>query len=270
MKLLKISALILFFAFILIGLDIFTLSSNNWRFYGWEMFVKSEKTSPSPITRSSEQPPSGKGLAPDSPYIFTKGWFLLFASDWNNHLKEFKGKPGIHALEIGSYEGFSAIWQLENILTDSGSTITCIDIFHEKVIEDRFDRNIEATGVAYKVQKLKGSSEKMLRGLSLEKYDYVHIDGSHLARWVLSDAVLSWDLIKPGGLIIFDDYHYLPKPPKEYSPTGINFLDVYLWRRKTWDMWSEPAVDAFLKVYEPYLEVVFKKYQVVVRKKLEN
>jgi hypothetical protein len=76
--------------------------------------------------------------------------------------------------------------------------------------------------------------------------------------------------LKPGGLIIFDDYHYLPKPPKEYSPTGINFLDVYLWRKKTWEMWSEPAVDAFLKVYGPYLEVVFKKYQVVVRKKLEN
>lgn len=270
MKPVKVLSIILLIAFVLIGIDIFTLSSNNWRFYGWEMFVKSERTSPAPITRSSEQPPSGKGLAPDSPYFFTKGWFLLFASDWYNHLKEFKGKPGIHALEIGSYEGFSAIWQLENILTDPASTITCIDIFDKKVIEDRFDRNIEATGVGYKVQKLKGSSEKMLRGLSLEKYDYVHIDGSHLAKWVLSDAVLSWDLIKPGGLIIFDDYHYLPKPPKEYSPTGINFLDVYLWRRKTWDMWSEPAVDAFLKVYGPYLEVVFKKYQVVVRKKYEN
>jgi hypothetical protein len=27
------------------------------------------------------------------------------------------------------------------------------------------------------------------------------------------------------------------------------------------------AIDAFLKIYGPYLEVVFKKWQVVVRKK---
>ncbi|MBW1855392.1 MAG: class I SAM-dependent methyltransferase, partial [Deltaproteobacteria bacterium] len=81
------------------------------------------------------------------------------------------------------------MWQLESILTHPTSTITCIDIFDDKLIEDRFDRNIEATGVAYKVKKIKGSSEKMLRGLSLEKYDYVYIDGCHLAKWVLSDAV---------------------------------------------------------------------------------
>ena len=219
---------------------------------------------------SAKQPPSGKGIFPDSPYHFTKGWFQLHASDWENHLKEFKGKPGIHALEIGNYEGLSVIWQIENILTDPTSTITCIDIFDEKEIEDRFDQNIEATGVAYKVNKLKGSSEKMLRGLSLEQYDYVYIDGCHMAKWVLSDAVLSWDLLKPGGLIIFDDYNYMPKPPQGYNPTGIRFLNVYLWRRTTRDEWSRPAIDAFLKIYGPYLEVVFKKFQVVVRKKHED
>jgi len=270
MKLLKVITVILLSAFTLIGIDYFTLS-DSWLFYGWDMFAKSEKKLPSTITISSaKQIPSGKGIFPASPYFFTKGWFLLFASDWENHLKEIKGNPGIQALEIGTYEGFSAIWQLENILTDSTSTITCIDIFNEKEIEDRFDQNIEATGVSYKVKKLKGSSEKMLRGLSLQEYDYVHIDGSHLAKWVLSDAVLSWDLIKPGGLIIFDDYNYMPKPPQEYNPTGIDFLDEYFWKRKIREKWSKPAIDAFLKIYGPYLEVIFKKYQVVVRKKYEN
>jgi hypothetical protein len=270
MKLLKVLTIILLLASMLIGIDFFTLSE-NWQFYGWDMFFTRGIQPPSAKKISSaEHTPSGMGIFPDSPYFFTKGWFLLFASDWENHLMEIKGKPGIHALEIGSYEGFSAIWQIENILTDPAATITCIDIFNEKVIEDRFDRNIEATGVAYKVKKLKGSSEKMLRDLSWEEYDYVHVDGSHLARWVLSDAVLSWDLVKPGGLIIFDDYHYLPKPPEWYNPTGIKFFDVYLWRRKTREKWSKPAIDAFLKIYGPYLDVIFKKYQVVVRKKVEN
>jgi predicted O-methyltransferase YrrM len=126
------------------------------------------------------------GIFPNSPYVFTAGWFLPRICEWENHLKELKGKPNIHALEIGSYEGLSAIWQLESILTDPTSTITCIDIFDDKVIEDRFDRNIEATGVANKVKKLKGSSEIMLRRLNLEQYDYVYIDGSHMPKWVLS------------------------------------------------------------------------------------
>jgi hypothetical protein len=129
-------------AFILIGIDYFTLS-DSWLFYGWDMFVKSDKKPPSSITLSSgKQIPSGQGIFPNSPYFITKGWFVLFASDWENHLKEIRGKPDIHALEIGSYEGFSAIWQLEHILTDSTSTITCVDIFNEKEIEDRFDHKI--------------------------------------------------------------------------------------------------------------------------------
>jgi len=182
-------------------------------------------------------------------------------------LKKIKGKPNIHALEIGSYEGISAIWQLENILTDPSSTITCIDIFDDKVIEDRFDRNIKATGVAYKVIKLKGSSENMLRGLKFEQYDYVYIDGSHMPKWVLSDAVLSWDLLKKGRLMIFDDYHFIENKPKEFRPTRIDVIDNYLWKKRVWNTYScKVAIDAFLKIYGPWLEVVFKKYQVVVKK----
>jgi hypothetical protein len=210
---------------------------------------------------SASSAPSKEGIYPDSPYVFTAGWHMLHVRDWENHLKELKGKPNIHALEIGSYEGLSAIWQLENILTDPTSTITCIDIFDVKEIEDRFDRNIKATGVANKVKKLKGSSEKMLRGLNLEQYDYVYIDGSHMPKWVLSDAVLSWDLLKKGGLMIFDDYHFIENKPAEFRPTKINRIDNYLWKRRARKTNSpEPAIGAFLKIFGPYLKVVFKKW----------
>ena len=227
---------------------------------------------------SAKPSPSGQGLYPDSPYVFTKDWFSPHKSNWENHLKELKGKPDIHALEIGSYEGLSAIWQLNNILTHPTATITCIDIFEDEVIEDRFDRNIEATEVTHKVRKLKGSSEIMLRNLILEKYDYVYIDGNHLAKWVLSDAVLSWDLIKPGGLIIFDDYHMLINKPESYAPTGMDVIDNYLWKRKARNISPKIAIDSFITIYGPHLEVIskhgvsmfgsnFKKWQVVVRKK---
>jgi len=274
MKFHKITTLItlaMLFVLVLIGLDILTLTAKG-RFCGWEMFYKNDSDlwrwpKSFKIGPSTSSAKSGQGIFPNSPYVFIKSWFFWHASDWENHLKELKGKPNIHALEIGSYEGFSAIWQLENILTDPTSTITCIDIFDEKVIEERFDRNIKATGVAYKVKKLKGSSEIMLRRLNLEQYDYVYIDGSHLPKWVLSDAVLSWDLLKKGGLMIFDDYRLIEDKPKEYGRTKIDFIDNYLWRKRTrYTNNPEPAIDAFLKIYGPYLKVVFKKYQVVVKK----
>jgi len=270
MKLRKIIAIIIFLALILLSWDFFTMT-DKWRFYGWEMFTKGDSDiMPKSLTmgpaRGSEK--SGQGILPDSPYVFTAGWFLLHILDWEQHLRELKGKPNIHALEIGSYEGFSAIWQLENILSDPSSTITCIDIFDEKEIEARFDRNVKATGVAHKVKKVKGSSEIMLRGLNLEQYDYVYIDGCHLPKWVLSDAVLSWDLLKKGGLMIFDDYKFIELKPPTFRLTRINFIDNYLWKKWMGESGSsKPAVDAFLKIYGPYLDVVFKKYQVVVKKK---
>jgi len=269
MKFRKIITLIMLLAVILISLDFIT-STNKWRSFGWGMFFKdysdlipkSFKIGPS--TSSAK---SGQGLFPNSPYVFTEGWFLFNVSGWENHLKELKGKTNIHALEIGSYEGFSAIWQLENILTDPASTITCIDIFDDKVYEERFDQNIKATGVSDKVIKLKGSSEKMLRGLNFEQYDYIYIDGCHLTKWVLSDAVLSWDLLKKGGLMIFDDYHLIEGKPPQYRPTGIDFIDNYIWKKRMRDTRSpEPAIDVFLKIFGPYLKVVFKRHQVVVKK----
>ena len=269
MKFRKIITLIMLLAGILISLDFITLT-DKWRFFGWEMFFKNNSDllpKSSKISPSASSVKSGKGIFPNSPYVFTSGWFSVHCSDWENHLKELKGKPNIHALEIGSWEGFSAIWQLKNILTDPTSTITCIDIFYDKVIEDRFDQNIKATGVTKKVIKLKGPSEKILRGLNLEQYDYIYIDGSHMPKWVLSDAVLSWDLLKKGGLMIFDDYHYIEGKPEEFRPTKIKVMDNYLWKRRGRNTHSpEPAIDAFLKIFGPYLEVVFKKFQVVAKK----
>jgi hypothetical protein len=45
-----------------------------------------------------------------------------------------------------------------------------------------------------------------LRLLPLNFYDFVYIDGSHLASDVLEDAVLSWAVVQVGDMIIFDDY----------------------------------------------------------------
>jgi hypothetical protein len=61
-----------------------------------------------------------------SKYRFSQDWTSENTSMWNQMLGALKGKPNIRALEVGSFEGRSALWFLENILTDPTSSITCV------------------------------------------------------------------------------------------------------------------------------------------------
>ena len=51
---------------------------------------------------------------------FSVDWFSNNIPTWNRYLKRFKGKE-VNAMEVGSYEGMSALWLLDNILTHAKS-----------------------------------------------------------------------------------------------------------------------------------------------------
>jgi predicted O-methyltransferase YrrM len=65
-----------------------------------------------------------------------------------------------------------------------------------------------------------------------EEFDIIYIDGSHRAKDVLQDSVLAWPLLRPGGILIWDDYQWCPDDPKY----------------PTWDV-PGPSIDAFLAAY---------------------
>jgi len=182
-------------------------------------------------------------------YHFTEDWVSRNTRIWTRLLTGFKGKPNVHALEIGSFEGRSAMWFLENILTDSTSTITCIDIWVGDY-EKTFDDNVKAYEQPSKVIKIKGRSDEALRKLKAQTYDFIYIDGSHFAKDVLVDAVLSWDLLKPGGIMIFDDY----------NQAGIRSWLVV-------NQTAKIAIDAFVKIFGPYSELMHKDIQLALKKK---
>ncbi|QAT85757.1 hypothetical protein EJ065_4199 [Corallococcus coralloides] len=183
-------------------------------------------------------------------YQFSSDWMSKAEDDWRKTLAPLKGQPGTRALEIGSYEGRSAIWLLENVLTDPTSHITCVDLFAGEYAQ-RFDANIAASGAQARVEKLKGASSVVLRQLApAPTYDLIYVDGSHQAYDTLEDAVLSWPLLKPGGLMIFDDYGMAQA---QITPhTKIARPDI--------------GIDAFLSAASEHLEVVLKGFQVIIRK----
>ena len=177
-------------------------------------------------------------------YIFTTDFVSRRIPIWEQHLIEFKGKENVSVLEIGSFEGRSTIWFLENILTHPTSSITCVDPFFRAEI--RFDHNIKVSGHANQVKKIKGRSESVLRTLKESIFDIIYIDGSHRALNVLMDAVSSWLLLKQGGIIIFDDYGWKPERAPEDRP--------------------ETAIDIFIKAFHPHIEILHKDYQVIIRR----
>lgn len=177
-----------------------------------------------------------------STYSFTADYVTYVEPYWLQYLGELRGREACHILEIGSYEGRSAIWFLEHLLTHPTSTITCVD----KKFQAIFDANIQATGVGDRVIKRVGKSQAILPTLPSASYDLIYIDGSHRAAEVLADGCASWRLVKSGGLLVFDDYRWaLHKTAAERPKQGI---------------------DQFLQDFQTQLAVVHKGYQVIVRK----
>lgn len=187
-----------------------------------------------------------KRFSDASEYTFTTDFVSRAITIWEQHLAEFKGKDNISLLEIGSFEGRSTVWFLENILTRPTSSVTCVDPFLLSRAEIRFDHNIKVSGLSGKVTKIKNRSENVLRILKESSFDIVYIDGSHRALNVLMDAVSSWLLLKPGGVIVFDDYRWKPEKATDDRPAT--------------------AIDIFLRAFQLHIEVLHKDYQVVIRR----
>jgi tetratricopeptide (TPR) repeat protein len=175
-------------------------------------------------------------------YQFTDNWFSRHIPLWEEHLKSFAHKAAVHVLEIGSYQGMSTCWLLDNILTHPSTKITCVDPFYYPY-QKEFDANVTKTGALSKVIKIASKSQDTLGFLEPNTYDFVHIDGTHDDDVVLQDAVLSWRLVKVGGLMIFDDYED-PNPEQN----------------------TQMGTDLFLSVFNSSIKLIHKAYQVIVMK----
>ena len=173
---------------------------------------------------------------------FTYDLISQHTANWAQCLAPFAGQPA-RALEIGSFEGRSAIWFCENILTHPDSRLICVDTFQWLDAHPVFQANVTEAGVYEKLEILQMSSRSLQ--LPEESLDFIYVDGDHTRIPVLTDAVLSWRSLKPGGVMIFDDYLL--------HRGGAQQVKI--------------AVDAFLRVCADELEVLAQGKQVAVRKK---
>lgn len=197
-----------------------------------------------------------------------------FSSDWfTNALVNFdyiktylikEEKVINNILEIGSHEGRSSCWMLENMLTDTG-TMTCIDPFADRPVTafsyDSIpeDRSIEQLFRANTAEvKKPGQTLEVMANMSFpslaqlivdkRQYDFIYVDGSHNADDALADAVMCFGLLRPGGVMLFDDYLW---------EDGVS---AYLGRPKQ-------SIDAFVNMFYHRLKLGLVNYQLAIVKK---
>ena len=190
---------------------------------------------------------------------------LQFSQDWFSHniphfeaLKEVMGGPVGSILEIGSFEGRSTCWMLENMLSDNG-TMVCLDTFEGSAehsclaLDSLFEtwrKNVEwvrketQTVRAFKGPSFVGLGEQIA---AARQFDFIYVDGSHAAPDVLSDAVMAFGLLKTGGVMLFDDYLWNDMPGLLYRP--------------------KIAIDFFVTIFSEKSDLILLSSQVAVRKR---
>ena len=199
-----------------------------------------------PDSISEQIPVASTPEEPDQADDFSYDWTTRLIPVWTRVLGPMKGKPDLNYLEVGVFEGQTVAWMLENVLTHPTARLTGVDIFLGD-LEAKYLATLEATGQADKATTIKGYSQVELKKLPPESFDIIYVDASHTADDVLADAVLSWQLLKDDGILIFDDYAGARRLPSELR--------------------AGDAIDAFITSYRNYLTVVHRDYQVIVRKR---
>lgn len=195
-------------------------------------------------------------------YQFTNDWFGVARNMWPSLIDKLPDNKSF--LEIGSWEGRATVWIAENMAADQDAMITCVDTWQGGEEHDRnemggvfarFSANMSALadnrkerGKNILVRAMRTTSSQGLAELIHEErsFDFVYIDGSHIAKDVLTDACMAWAMLKKGGVMVFDDYMWAGSPLLLHRP--------------------KPAVDAFTSIFGQDLYVLHNGYQVAVQR----
>ena len=183
-----------------------------------------------------------------------------FTQDWSRNLLNslallYPVKPTtpMTCAEIGAFEGQGSLLLVEKLCAHSDSRILCIDPWDDEYVKTdprlaswdpmfhgQYGRFVKNTASATKIVPLKGTSDAMIPGLP--PIDFVYIDGDHSPEQVYKDACAMMTRMKPGGIILFDDYGW--------SHKGLH---------------TKHGIDRFIAEYKDRIQVLFIGYQAAVR-----
>ena len=184
------------------------------------------------------------------PETIYPNWFDGQKYNFEAQLSHLKGKPDLRFLQIGVYTGDASVWLLENILTDQSSMLIDVDTWEGSDEEEHKSISFSEVYEFYKkrmkpyenMRSARNNSDNFL-GHNKTTYDFIYIDGAHTTAQVERDANGAWKLLKPNGILSFDDY---------------------LWRGG--EDCPKPAIDKFLAEHEGQYKMLVDSYQIWIQK----
>ncbi len=199
---------------------------------------------------------------------YTRNWTDRLIPAWTEHILPLKTQfPALNILEIGVFEGRTARWLLENVADRPEDRYYGIDPWEltpmdlkkfprdatgaERIarVESLARANVQVAG-GDRATLIKGRSARVLRdgtwsGMPIH---LAYIDGIHKPLAVLDDTMLVWPMVMPGGILVWDDY-------RMKGCHGQN---------------CDRAVDLFVEMAGPLVEVLFRNRQLAIRKLAEE
>ncbi len=147
-------------------------------------------------------------------YFFTIDIFSHRIEIWTKYLQPLIAIAGVKALEVGFYQGMSSCWLLDKVLTHQTDTLTCID----QNYNPQFKQNIAKTGSESKVNFLTGDTHQLLANCTTN-FDLINLqDRCKLIDYTEKSTNLAWQLLKPGGMIIFNSYGWRNPTDAQQNP----------------------------------------------------
>lgn len=218
-----------------------------------EIMTKSEAFSP--IENQQNIPIDYQGYD----FRFTRSWFKTRNQRTFSTFipPKFKGNKPINMIQIGIFEGADLCWQFQNTLRHPDSRVVAIDPWEEsrkinqQGMDDCYGRAIH--NLHYwrkKIEVIRGKSQDVLpdlirNGTSVNDkpilkgdWDLIIVDGDHHAPTVYDDAMYSFELVRKGGWLLFDDYynktrkkHHVQEGVSEFLIDHKNDVDL-VWQHK--------------------------------------
>jgi FkbM family methyltransferase len=173
-----------------------------------------------------------------------------YTQDWNGEFK--KNTQGIgavnFALEIGCFEGLTSNYICDHLLVPGGRMIA-VDPLTDEYLPGHEDNNLFIGQYERFLKNTQGQPIELVRSTSAEAFpylkqylfDFIYIDGDHRKEAVYNDAIESFQLLRRGGHMLFDDYG---------------------WRDET-----REGIDQFLHEQAKRIQVLIKDYQVLIKKR---
>lgn len=179
-----------------------------------------------------------------------KSWFETTAlANFEDAFGAVKGRKDLRFLQLGVYEGDATVWLMENVLTDPSSKLYDVDTWDGGGGDEFADTNWHQVFGKYSLRTKHWRENGQLfvfkmttfnfltdfataEDAKMERFDFVYVDADHSAVSTLENGVLGYKVLKPGGILCFDDYMWRHKNGALYEPwLAVDLMKVIYYNR---------------------------------------